>query len=114
MLVDHLERALLGGKGHVSNGREHDNAANHGKRLNPEKIISSYDSQIKGSSQGSSTQSNGSLQPAGAGNFGVSEEFSKRPLVLHLFDDIQFALVLVFFAHVWMSLVNGGAVEKEK
>ena len=86
MPVDGMERLLTSGERDVANDREHENAKHHHQRLQPEQLCSSNHAKVQAACQRAATQSDGALQPAGAGELGVGLEFFGGRCVLDAFE----------------------------
>ena len=82
--------------------------------MDPEEVIPGYDAQIQSAGERSSTEGDGTLKPTGAGDFGVAEEFSGRAFVFDLFDDVEFALILVLITHVERDCQEENGLGKAK
>ncbi len=78
--IDGSKRSLSRGQGHIRDGAEHDDAENHRHRLPPQHAKAGENSQIQAPPQRSTTQSDRTLQPAGARQLG--ERPQQRPLAL--------------------------------
>ena len=111
MLVDELQRTLLGREGDVGDGGKHDDATDHRERLNPEEIVASHDSEIESSGERAAAKGDCSLKPTGAGDSRVSEEFGDAAFVSDRFDDLKFALGLIVHGR---QLLGGGSRTKRK
>lgn len=99
MAVDELEGTFLGGEGDVSDGGEHDDAADHGEGLDPEEGVARDDSEVEGAGEGAASEGDGSLKPAGSGDFGVGEKLGDSALIGDGIDDIELVLLAVGVAH---------------
>lgn len=93
--VDGMEGAVASGEGDVGDGGEHDDAANHGEGLDPHGAEAGGAAEKEGASEGAAAEGDGALQPAGAGEFGVGEEFFGGRGIGDGVDGGEFAFVLV-------------------
>ncbi len=66
MLVDRLERTLLGRQGDIADRTEHHDAQDQHQRLQPQQVVTGDHAQVKTAAQRAATQGDCTLQPARA------------------------------------------------
>lgn len=104
VIVDGFKRTGAGGKGDEGDGTQHDDAEDHGERLEPHHGVARNDAEVKRASERSASKGDRSLQPSGAGTFGVgTNAFAERQL-----DDLGQGLVFGTADGAELVVVIGG------
>lgn len=87
---DEAEGSFPGRECDVGDGRQHDNATNHSEWLQPEHVRTEKDAEIERTCQGTASEGDRALQPAGTGEFRVDRGFAERPSRFGEFEEFGF------------------------
>ena len=92
--VDGVEGTVASGEGDVSDGGQHDDAADHGEGLDPHRTEAGGATEEESACEGASSEGDGALEPTGTRELGVGEELLSSWGVGDGLNGSEFAVVL--------------------